>query len=77
MAGERTHVELHWHLPKGSQLAVARLLLGRDADLVQVVATLSCPAEHMSRLDRVLQEGAANMQNVTYLGRKLEEGELW
>jgi hypothetical protein len=69
-------VELRWHrVGSRDRVAVARLFVGADADLKQVVGTFACSPEAMNLLDRMLREGAAIVDTVTYVGQELINGE--
>lgn len=71
------HIELRWYATRGANRhAVARLFMGADGDLKQVVATIACTPEQMNTLDRMLKEGALDVDDVTYLGRELGPREL-
>jgi hypothetical protein len=54
---------------------VARLFTGMDTDLKQVAATVACAPGMMNALDRLLREGAKQVEGVTYLGREIGSGD--
>ena len=74
--GAPLYVELAWHSTAGTgKVAVARLSVGIDQDIVQTVAVVLCSPEVMNVLDRMLTAGAGSVP-VRYVGKETPEKEM-